>query len=216
MSAKHSVAAGLIAAAVVAVVGVSSGARAAPARSSGNSATYTDSTGEDAAAPDITTVKVSSTDAGLITFRINMPNRPKLTTDMWVQVRVDSDNNVATGDSKGDEYLIDARPLPGGGGGIVVLAVGRWNGSQFSVVSARSLDYSYASGPRSRSAAAISVGRSSLDSGWPLPRATPRPRRRIRTGLRTRAPTATASGRPRRSRRSHHLSRTRGCRERST
>ena len=37
-----------------------------------NSASFPDSTGEDANAPDITSVNVSNDDAGLITFQVNI------------------------------------------------------------------------------------------------------------------------------------------------
>src|SRR5437870_2602550 len=46
-----------------------------PARPSSNSATFQDSTGEDALAPDITTIVVSNDDAGMVSFRVNIPNR---------------------------------------------------------------------------------------------------------------------------------------------
>ena len=63
-----------------------------------NSVTYTDSTGEDPQAPDITTIVVSNNDAGIISFRVNIPNRPQLTPDMDFELWVDSDFNTATGD----------------------------------------------------------------------------------------------------------------------
>ena len=44
-----------------------------------NSTTYPDSTGEDSAAPDITSVVVSNDDAGLITFQVTVSNRPTMT-----------------------------------------------------------------------------------------------------------------------------------------
>jgi len=46
-----------------------------------NSQTFPDSIGEDASAPDITSIVVSNDDAGLITFQINVSNRPALTPD---------------------------------------------------------------------------------------------------------------------------------------
>jgi hypothetical protein len=102
---------------------------AAPASEAGartNSATFTDSTGEDAAAPDIRTIVVSNDNAGLITFRINVPNRPALTQDMIFDIWADTDNNPATGSPQflGADYAIE----------IYRGAIGlfRWNGTTFS------------------------------------------------------------------------------------
>ena len=96
-----------IAVAVVALPTVASGALSAPKAPASNTTTYTDSSGENPAAPDITTIVVSNTDAGLITFRINMPNRPTLGQDMLVGIDVDTDNNAATGSEDGTDYAIE-------------------------------------------------------------------------------------------------------------
>jgi hypothetical protein len=112
------------------------------ARSESNTQTYQDSTGEDAAAPDITTVTVSNDDAGAITFQINIANRPALTPDMLIDILVDSDNKPATGEpNSGADYAIE----------LVAGAVDlfRWNGSDFvSGAPQSSLTFSYtAAGP---------------------------------------------------------------------
>ncbi|HEY8173831.1 MAG TPA: hypothetical protein VIH21_12165 [Dehalococcoidia bacterium] len=72
-----------------------------------NSVTYSDSTGEPGVR-DITTIVVSNDDKGMITFRINIPSLPQYTTDVDVDVYVDSDNNAATGspDLPGVDYVI--------------------------------------------------------------------------------------------------------------
>lgn len=74
-----------------------------------NSQTFNDSTGEDPAAPDITTLVVSNTDAGMITFRVNVPNRPNLGQDIVVDLFVNTDNNLATGSQEipGIDYVIE-------------------------------------------------------------------------------------------------------------
>ena len=74
-----------------------------------NSVPYQDSTGEDPAAPDITTVVVSNDDTGMITIRVNIPNRPQLTRDMALDMFVDADANPATGDTQtlGADYVIE-------------------------------------------------------------------------------------------------------------
>jgi hypothetical protein len=107
-------------------------------RSAGNSTTFPDSIGEDASAPDITNVVVSNDDAGLITFQVNIGNRPTLTQDMFLLIFLDTDNNSATGDS-GVDYVIELDP------GFVSLA--QWNGSDFvNAPSQTSLTYAYSNG----------------------------------------------------------------------
>jgi hypothetical protein len=124
----------------------------APLRASANSATFNDSTGESSEAPDITTADVSNTNAGMITFKVNIPNRPTLTEDMLINIDVDSDNNAATGDPEtlGAEYSIQLFQ------GRIDLF--RWDGTAF-VRSATdppqaSLVYSYAAGATIRISAA--------------------------------------------------------------
>lgn len=112
---------------------------AVPAGAS-NSQTFADSTGENPAAPDVTSIAVSNDDAGLITFQINVSNRPTLTPDMLFWVFLDTDGNPATGDTvaNGADYLIQLIP------GFVDLY--KWNGSDFvSTPSESTLVYSYAS-----------------------------------------------------------------------
>ncbi|MDQ3085530.1 MAG: hypothetical protein M3Q67_01855, partial [Actinomycetota bacterium] len=84
------------------------GGTAIPAVIAANSQNYQDSTGEDATAPDITTLTVSNDDAGIISFRVNVPNRPALGQDMLFELWVDSDNNGATGspDVGGADYVM--------------------------------------------------------------------------------------------------------------
>jgi len=114
---------------------------AAPAAFAGNSQTFLDSTGENPAAPDITSIVVSNDDAGLITFQVNISNRPSLTSDMEIDLFLDTDANPATGDpeSYGAEYLVQLVQ------GSVTLY--KWNGSGYSSAAAQSsLVYSYGSG----------------------------------------------------------------------
>jgi hypothetical protein len=117
-----------------------------------NSATFEDSTGEDPLAPDITTITVSNTDAGLISFRISIPNRPQFNQDMLVELYVDSDFNTATGDPElaGTDYAIQI--LRG------EAALYRWDGTNFTRrfgdPSAVTLSFSYANGVTIRISAA--------------------------------------------------------------
>ena len=86
---------------------------AAPVRTTANSATFTDSRGEDPQGPDITTVEVSNDNTGLITFKINVPNQAQLSGEKLIDIVVDADNNKATGDpgdqvnTPGGEYAIE-------------------------------------------------------------------------------------------------------------
>jgi hypothetical protein len=108
------------------------------ARTTANSQTFADSTGEDAAAPDITGVVVSNDDAGMITFKINVSNRPTLTTDMSFQLVLDTDQVTTTGDPDvpGGDYLIELDP------GSVGLF--QWNGTDYAFAASQtSLTYSY-------------------------------------------------------------------------
>jgi hypothetical protein len=93
-----------------------------------NSATFEDSTAEIAGAPDITTVQVSNNDAGVITFKINVPGRGALTEDMIVELIIDADNNPATGDQDpanvGADYAIE---LFGGNATLF-----KWDGTTYS------------------------------------------------------------------------------------
>jgi hypothetical protein len=97
-----------IAVATVALPTMASGALSAP---SANSTSYQDSTGETAGAPDITTLTASNTDAGMLSFKVNVPNRPTFGQDMLIGLFVDSDNNASTGDSDpltpGTDYAIE-------------------------------------------------------------------------------------------------------------
>ena len=120
-----------IAVAVVALPTAASGALSAPAAPNAiaaNSTTYTDSSGENPAAPDITTLTVSNTDAGLLSFRVNVPNRPTFAQDMLIVLFVDADNNAATGDTDplgpGVDYVVE---IFGG-----EAALFRWDGTNFT------------------------------------------------------------------------------------
>jgi hypothetical protein len=84
----------------------------APEKAFSNSMTYQDSTQEDPNAPDITTVVVSNDDSGLLTFQINVSNRPQLTPDMLSEIYLDTDQSSTTGDPQafGADYLIQLIP----------------------------------------------------------------------------------------------------------
>lgn len=134
-----------IALAVVAVPFLASGALAtptAPKAPAANSTTYQDSTGEDPAAPDISTIVVSNDDAATITFKITIANRSQYTPDVAVVMFLDSDANQSTGDpqSLGADYIIQLIQ------GEVLLF--KWDGSDYTLSATQaSLNSSWASGP---------------------------------------------------------------------
>jgi hypothetical protein len=113
-----------IAVAVIALPTAATGAPSAPAATAANSATYQDSSGENPAAPDITTLVVSNTDAGIVSFRINIPNRSTFSADMLIAVEVDTDNNATTGSPEGTEYAIEIFQGEA--------ALFRWDGTNFT------------------------------------------------------------------------------------
>jgi hypothetical protein len=103
-------------------------APAATTRVAAGSQTFQDSAAEQAGAPDITSVTVSNTNAGGITFKINGP--PLFTADMLVDIIVDADNNPATGspasdvEAPGGEYAIE---MFGGEANLF-----KWDGQNYS------------------------------------------------------------------------------------
>jgi len=116
----------------------------APLRLAANSVTFEDSTGEVGEGADITSVVASNTNAGLITFRINVPNRPTLAEDLSLDVFVDADNNASTGapDLLGVDYVIQLFRSQ--------LDLFRWDGTDFTRTATdppqASLVFSYAAG----------------------------------------------------------------------
>ena len=135
---------GVIALVGVALLAAPSGAGSSPARVASNSQTYTDSTGEDPQGPDITTITVSNDDAGDITIKVAIPNRPQFTQDQLDFVFIDSDANQATGDpnSFGADYVIQLL------GGEAVLFKWDPTTSDYTLASTQSsLSYSWAGGP---------------------------------------------------------------------
>ena len=141
---------GLVLAAAVALVAMPTLAAGAPLGTAtpqlvaANSQTYQDSTGEDPQGPDITTLVVSNDDAGIVSFRVNVPNRPTLGQDMLFELWVDSDNNPATGspDLGGADYVMQVVRNE--------ISLFKWDGTdytrRFGDPSAVTLNFSYQGG----------------------------------------------------------------------
>ena len=149
---------GLVLAVAAFVVALPTAAGALPNGTAGaayvaaNSQTYQDSTGEDATAPDITTITVSNDDAGIVSFRINVPNRPTLGQDMLFEIWVDTDNNAATGSPElgGADYVMQ---LVRG-----EISLYKWDGTDYTRrlgdPSAVTMTFSYQAGLTARISAA--------------------------------------------------------------
>ena len=106
-----------------------------------NEVTFQDSTGEDPTAPDITTIVVSNDDAGMINFRINIPNRPAYARDIGLIMFLDSDANQATGDTQtlGADHVIQLIA------GEILLF--RWDGTDYTLSATQSsLSYAWQNG----------------------------------------------------------------------
>lgn len=110
-----------------------------------NSQNYPDSIGENPNAPDITSIDVSNDNAGNITFKVNISNRPTFTPDMLFFVYLNTDDKASTGDPQamGSDYVIEVVPNSPAGPGAANLF--QWNGSDFvAAPSQTSLTYVYA------------------------------------------------------------------------
>jgi hypothetical protein len=121
-----------------ALVALPTTALGSSSQAAANSQTYTDSTGEDALAPDITSIVVSNDDSGMITFKINISNRPALSSDMEIDTFIDSDQKSTTGNASlfGTDFVIQL--LPGS------VSLFQWNGTDFLFAQQQtSLTYSY-------------------------------------------------------------------------
>jgi hypothetical protein len=143
--------AAVLAASLIAVLGVPAFALGVPSAATANSQTYQDATGEDPAGPDITTIAVSNDDAGVVTFQVTIANRPALTPDMVVLVFLDTTEGAGDGDTLGADYALQL--VPEGA------ALFKWDGSEYTAdTPQRTLSGSYASGVATFKVAAVELG----------------------------------------------------------
>ena len=139
----------LAGAGVLVAVSVSIGAGSTSAASEDRrtkTARFLDATAEDPEGPDITSVVVSNTAGGVLTFRVVVPNRPTFTADMRVALWIDADSNKRTGLSAigpvpGADYYLDwyERLRPGA-------TLLRCVAAQCRTLETRTLEASYARG----------------------------------------------------------------------
>jgi hypothetical protein len=96
--------------AAVASPGATASAAASGTRQADTAVTYRDAVGEDPLAPDISSVVVSAGAARKLSFRVDIPNRPRLTDDMRLRIWLDADDDLSTGlavqDDRGVDYFI--------------------------------------------------------------------------------------------------------------
>ena len=91
----------MAAVAAAVVLGVAGGAAGS------NSTSYDDPAGDSANAPDLTGIAISNDDPGKITFAVTYGNRPGGLNDQdQVQIWIDSDQNLSTGDEAGSDYVV--------------------------------------------------------------------------------------------------------------
>lgn len=105
------------------------------------SVTFTDPTGDTSSGPDVTTVQVADDSSGKITFVATIANRPTLTDQDGILAFFDTDSNSGTGDSNGFDYEV--------GWALGEQLLLKWDGSQFSPITASSFSASYSDGKAS-------------------------------------------------------------------
>lgn len=125
---------------------------------------YSDPSGDGSAegAPDISKVGVTKWKGDLLKFTIPLPSIEEFAEDMLIRIPIDADNNAATGDANGYDYMIQAQRvdfdfdaesvLMGAKSALrsicyqpnVVLL--EWNGEDWNGVEGSSLDWWYTKG----------------------------------------------------------------------
>jgi hypothetical protein len=136
------------AALVALVLGLTVAPAVALGGAASNSQSYSDATGEDPAGIDISSIAVSNDDAGLITFQVNVTNRPALTPDLLFQLYIDTTSSGGDPESFGADYVLQLTTAG--------TALFKWDGSNFPFASSQAgVASAYASaGPTLRVSAA--------------------------------------------------------------
>jgi hypothetical protein len=142
----------VLAALMLAVTALAANASGAPPP-----AEYQDPAGDSGPGPDITKVTVSADDAGMLSFRVETPNRPTIGSEYSVIVYLDTDSNPATG-LRGTDYAL------GMVGGFTALLL--WNGTEPEPVRPSTATGSYSNGVATLSVNAIELGGASSFGFW--------------------------------------------------
>jgi len=140
----------VLAAALIALVGTPTLAFGGLAGTASNAQTYPDTTGEDPAGPDITSLDVSNDDAGAMSFQINVSNRPALTPDMLFFIFIDSIPSEGDRQTFGADYVLQL--IPAG------IALFKWNGSDYFFESSAA-SYTYSTGGPTMRVGATDLGK---------------------------------------------------------
>jgi hypothetical protein len=143
-----------LAVAILALATVSAASGSTHARTAHNPQTFPDPSGDSGGGPDITSVLVGNTAAGLIRFEISIANTVLLSDNDVVVVFIDADRSPATGVFEGFEYTIQTA------GSLGELVLARWDGSQFIRVASRSLVKVWESGGKMT----LRISRSDLEN----------------------------------------------------
>lgn len=131
--------AGAAACALLAFAGLALGARS-----------FTDGTGDNNAAPDVTGVSLAHA-AGTLTVTVAVQNYAALPATSWFNLWFDVDNNTSTGDNAGDEALI--RYLANG-----TVEYFSWNGNQFVQGAATGMTGAFSAGTLTLNAPLTALG----------------------------------------------------------
>jgi len=83
--------------------------------------TVADIAGDHEAAPDVTSVRVTDSASGTITFAVSTPSHAALTADTWVELDVDIDRRHSTGGGGVEAYVVLTQER---------VFVGRWSSSE--------------------------------------------------------------------------------------
>jgi hypothetical protein len=127
--------AGLATAVAWPIVGLAASGHAGKALASES---FTDPSGDSGDGPDVTTVQISDDSSGKISFTASVPNRSSLSDVDGVAAFFDTDSNTGTGSSGGFDYEV------GWAGNEALLL--KWDGTQFSPVTASSFSASFSNG----------------------------------------------------------------------
>lgn len=113
--------------------------RSAQAAAPRNPSVYLDSTGDSGVAPDVFLTTVSNTYSGVVTFRVMFANRSPLNPDDVLSIILDTDQNPATGDESGMDYILQVH----GASAVLARLLG---GGRYEIVSAASVQAAWSDG----------------------------------------------------------------------
>jgi hypothetical protein len=116
----------------------------------GAARSFSDTMGDNNAAPDVTSVSLSES-AGTLTVTVAVQNYATLPSSSWFNLWFDIDNNPSTGDEAGDERLV--RFLNTG-----AVELYTWNGNQFVQGTPTGIAGSFAAGTLTVTAPLASLG----------------------------------------------------------